>query len=246
MDLSQPPRIRAIGRGTCDPAWQSHWHGLSFWCLHCYDYEAELSVDGRRYTLRPGSISLVAPRTDIRYRWSGRVSHHYAHFDLEPAASSSSLAPVPECVELGSRSGIFANDFAAAVGWQASCPARARARLWDLLWRLGGEDAAGDRCSRARAHIASHLARIHSVALLARELGVSHNTLTRCFQREHGCTVQGYLRRARAERARHLLAVAGMSPRQAAAEVGVGDAQTFNKLLRRELGCGPRAVRQLG
>jgi transcriptional regulator GlxA family with amidase domain len=81
------------------------------------------------------------------------------------------------------------------------------------------------------------------VADLARQLDVSHNHLTRLFNRYCQQNVVAYITARRIERARHLLIHSTLPIKAVAAQVGFHNLQDFNKMLRRNTGLAPRALR---
>jgi AraC-like DNA-binding protein len=59
-------------------------------------------------------------------------------------------------------------------------------------------------------------------------------------------TAQAYQRSRRLQRAHHLLQHTTRRVKEIAVEVGLADLQRFNKAIRREYGCAPRALRRPG
>lgn len=147
-------------------------------------------------------------------------------------------------------------DFESAIAWSALQPRRAEARLWNLLWELTDEQVAstGRQDSRQSMYsepvaevirqIELRLSQVLRVDRLAREADVSHNHLTRLFQQEVGSTVVAYIRKRRADRAKHLITGSTQSIKSIAVDVGVPNLQQFNKLIRRELGVSPSQLRR--
>jgi len=133
-----------------------------------------------------------------------------------------------------------------AAAWLPRQPARAAVRLWDVLWEVAcrAPRTAGDSLvEQARDLIELRLATGLRIAAIARQLGISHSQLDRRFRAALGCTAVGFVRMRRARLARHLLRSSDLTAAAIARQVGAGDAQALNKLLRREFGAGPRALR---
>lgn len=220
------------------------------WCIHLYRYEADLELAGRRLPIQPGFASLIAPKVDTIYHFYGRSDHLCAHFALEESSEPQRVL-IPAMQSLGDR---FESTFLSlneAIGWVDTQPARSAARLIDVLWLLSdGAKAVGSTVTErpevtaAREFIERRLAEPIRTPSIARHVGLSHNHLLRLFREATGHTLAGYIRHRRAERARHLLKRTSMPINAIAASVGVADLQAFNKLIRRELGRSPRAVRQ--
>ncbi len=83
-----------------------------------------------------------------------------------------------------------------------------------------------------------------SVSSLAREVGLSHNHLTRLFRQSTGDTVVAYVRRQRAERAKHLLRHTTLPLKAIATQVNSSDLQSFSALMKKETGQPPRYWRR--
>jgi AraC-like DNA-binding protein len=242
--LAEPPRIHALGIGTHGPG-TPRWRLPGLWCLHAYPYHAGFALDGVELPIRPGRVGVSPAGAEMQYRFPRPSTHAYVHF--RPAAG----APQWEIAAMQDAGAEFAEIDAAlreAIAWHAAEPRRAEARLWDILWRIARRaDAAGHPLvAQARRHIELHLGRPLAVAAVARAVGCSHNHLTRLFRAELRCGVAQWIRARRAHRARHLLTGTSMAIADIAAEVGIPDPHHFNKVVRRELGQAPRAVRGRG
>lgn len=216
------------------------------WQLHVYGYSADLTINGRTYPVRPGSVSLVPPGVQVQFDYRGRSEHLYAHFRTSPVGDP---VQVPVVQEAGVAATVLSELLRSAIEASPGGSRRVVAEVWTALWRVAqlpepaSEGAAHAAVSAAIAHIEANLARPLTVPGLARVAGVSHNHLTRLFRAETGLTVVAYIRRRRMARARHLLTSSTLSIPAVAASVGIIDLQAFNKACRRELGGSPRAVR---
>jgi transcriptional regulator GlxA family with amidase domain len=78
---------------------------------------------------------------------------------------------------------------------------------------------------------------------LARELDVSHNHLTRSFRAATGLAPVEFIRERRVNRAEELLRHTTLPIKAIAAQVGLGDFHSFNKVMRRAKGASPRRLR---
>lgn len=215
------------------------------WQLHLYRYRADLTVDGERYAIEPGRVSLIPPGATSQYIYKGPSEHLYVHF--RPGRSGRRVE-VPVMQDAGAEAPVLTSLLSSAITAHPVDPARARAEVWAALHRVAALSARPDHrhpaLAAAMAHIESHLAAPLAVPAIARAAGVSHNHLTRLFRAETGDTVVGYVRRRRMARARHLLRESTLPIPAVAEAVGVGDLQSFNKVCRRELGASPRGVRR--
>lgn len=218
------------------------------WQFHLYGYEADLTVGGAEFTIRPGSVSLVPPDTAVRYRYRGRSEHLYVHLRMSSAGTPRS---VPAVQHAGPELDALTTQLRQALAAWPHTPARAAAEVWSALWRVAQLTGPGERrvqrahpvVEAALAAIEARLAERLTVAEIARAAGVSHNHLTRLFHAATGRTVVGHIRARRMERARHFLRATTLSIPAVAASVGIPDLQAFNKACRRELGASPRGVR---
>jgi AraC-like DNA-binding protein len=253
LPLSSPPEIFMMGMSNHRPQrGYDHYRIEGLWCLHFYRYEGELRINGESFPIRPGSCSVTPPSARLEYAYGfAPAIHAVAHFRLEDKAETT--VELPAMRELGEEFGELAAAFEAAIPWRASQPARASARLWDVLWRLGeswasaqGEStpgAAHAAVERALHFIEMRLATSLRVEDVAAHAGFSHNHFTRVFAAHAGSTPSQYIRARRVERAKHLLQHSTLPAKAIAAQCGLGDLQAFNKALRRELGVSPRALR---
>ena len=241
------PTIRYAGSGTFRTGQRERWK-LDCWCLHLYRYRADLWLDGRPFAIRPRHAGVIPPGVLKTYHFQQHSEHLCAHFYLPLARRAD--ATIPALQDLGAEFEDVWSALEELVGWTATQPRRAQARLWELLWRLsearngsGAERARVPPYEQARRLIEQRLGRSLRVAALAEEVGLSHNHLTRLFRAHTGQTVAGYVRERRVERARHLLLHSTQAVKSIAAEVGIPDLHLFNKVIRRALGHAPRRVR---
>lgn len=250
IPLNSKPSIRDVSIYRLEPKPVYRWRFLNFWAIHFYRQEAEFSVDGQSFQIRPRSVSITPPSVDLEYRLRVPLDYLYAHFVFP--VESRGTAPIQVVTDLGKE---FEPMFAAMQVALASCsaqPARADARLWDVLWQLAERrsqpaDGAGPHPAvrKALQIIEGRLGESIEVAPLAAEIGISQNHLTRLFRASVGNTVLGYVRGRRMRRAEHLLAQTTLPIKAIAAEVNVPDLHQFNKLVRRELGHSPRDIRRI-
>jgi len=206
----------------------------------------DLRLNGDKIDVRPGCATIMAPGEPIEFLFPKPATHlHiFSHFQLAP--NDDPLVAIPQIQQLGVRFEALFASMESALGWWSSEPRRAEARLWDILWQLTGGLAQGEpeaEFTRARELIERQLHEPIQVADLARQLGVSHNHLTRRFKAQTGKTVVEYIRERRVERARQLLCETTLPIKAVARQAGLGDFHAFNKAMRRVTGRSPRAWR---
>jgi AraC-like DNA-binding protein len=245
LPLTHRPRLRAMGRAVHgrEPVESHQLKGL--WCLHLYNYHAKLSINRIELAIKPGDLGIAPENAELIYTFSGKSEHLFAHFEIAdsgPTWAASALQPTGPDYPLVYRL------FEEAIGWFPTEPLRAEIRLWDLLWSATRQE----NTLRAKPHpavtetIRQIELRLHEpllVEALAREMGLSHNHLTRVFRAATSQTVKSYLTQRRMGKARHLLQKSSTPIKAIAYSVGFEDLHAFNKAVRLQFGCSPRALR---
>ncbi len=245
LPVEARPLIRYTGAGVFQPSVKTYCL-KEHWTLHLFHYCARFEVDDGVYELAPGILSLWPPGVTKTYHFLEPDSAHYcAHFCYEGTGQTVRVPPVIDLEKSFSR---VDDQFAEIVQLHSENRFRAEVKLWDLL--LGLQDAVASQADcmhpslrKAVRMIELQLAEKIEVPVLAREAGLSQNHLLRLFKAQFGITIQAYILKRRMERARHLLQYSDRMVKQVAYEVGIHDLQYFNKLVRREFGCSPRALR---
>ncbi len=247
LPLHQPPRVLRInigGVGDHIPPPCSYLR-LGFWSLHLYRWRGSVSVDGVPVPILPGHAGICPIAERIDYRFETAERHLYVHFLI----GEGETVAMPALIDCGDAFEDLHAQLHEAVGWAQSAPARASARLWDVLWRLHRLPAAAAHAdshpavTAARHLIEQNLAQPIAISELAALVDCSHNHLIRLFRAELGTTIVAYIRQRRLERAKLLLEHASMPIAAVAAEVGIPDVAQFAKLVRRAWGRPPSKVR---
>jgi len=250
MPLGERPSLRQVGLNIHGQRRVERYVMNDLWSLHVYRWEGTLTIGGRRYPIRPGSLSVEPPNRPLIWRYDNAVCpHYYAHFALTPAARRFRM---PVVQDLAGSFDEVSEEMERIIALFSKHALRAEVRLWDLLLRLAGEpqrDAAlvtglPFAVQTAVSIIDNELRSGITVAELARRIGISHNQLTRLFKRSLGTGVAAHIRTRRLERARHLLERSSLPVNAIAVEVGMPDLQQFNKFIRRGTGKAPSALRR--
>lgn len=249
IPLEHPPEIISAGYASHGTHKRESYRFEDYGCLHLYHYHLRLELDRQECRLEPGDMTVIPPKTRMVFHFSEPgCRHYYALFHALPRGAGVPIAIIQRAP--AEREAITA-DFRAVASGHASRPAMARARLWSILWRLaetkesGASEGAGNEFFReACARIGRNLGSPVTVSGLARDLGVSHNHLTRLFRRHAGTTVIGYLRDQRMARAQYLLRQSTLPVKRIAFECGIPDLHLFNKTVRHAFGCSPRRLRE--
>lgn len=215
------------------------------WMLHFYDYHGRIRAGQFDFKIEPGSASIVPAGQTVQFEYVGKSHHLYTHFRLPGAQAASACfwRPDPRLDALRSL-------LEGALHFREIDSRRASARLWDVLLgmdtlkrhpRVGSSD---ERIVEAAIHyIESGIASPLRIATIARQVGVSFNTLTRAFKRRLGISPVTYLRKCRVNRALDLLQHSDLPVKAVACSVGLSDLHHFNKVIRMETGKNPRAWR---
>jgi AraC-like DNA-binding protein len=219
------------------------------WCLHFYQYEAVLELNGRSHRIYPGTASVVPPDTAMVYHYNGLSEHSFCHFRLAQSNGDDQV-DVPAVQRLGRRSSEMYLRFADAALQAFPSTARRQALVWDLLWSLSEveEPSEGPRhpaFTKATRIIERDLAQGLTVSDIARQAGVSYGYLSRVFRAETGLDVVGYIRQRRVQRAEHLLRSSTLPIKSIAASIGISDLAHFNRLIHRTHGCSPSELRKI-
>ena len=259
LPMSAPPRLLHMGASTHHPLPALDEYCLpGLWCIHFYRYSGELRIDGRSLAIEPGYAGICPPGALLEFDYATTPSKHvFAHFALDGTQRGETIG-LRAMRNLGSDFEPLSKEFEAALGWMANQPRRATARLWDILWRLEELDARQMGASGETANAAPKTHPGISLALriierqfseplqvgeLATAVGLSHNHFLRLFQAAMGMAPSNYIRKRRIERALHLLRHSTLPIKAIAAHCQLGDLQSFNKVMKREMGAPPRALR---
>ena len=247
IPLHSQPLAALFAIGIHGPALNEKFKAETY-CLHLYTYSGELIVDGVAYSIRPGTASLVPPRSDTIYSFPQRSIHACAHFAFEGNEGS---VDVPVLQDLGARFDQLYGSLEEAIGLFRSRPLQANVRLWDILWQLAPPVAASPEThahhpavGKACALIERNLGEMMTVKELASAVDLSHNQLTRLFHAAHGTTVIGYIQARRAQRAGYLLRETHLPVKTVAAQVGMDDPRLFGRLIRQVYGVTPTELRR--
>ncbi|CAN5818470.1 hypothetical protein BH09VER1_BH09VER1_34120 [soil metagenome] len=250
IPLDQRPKVVKCGLAEHGLRGREEYLLPRLWCLHLYFYEVRAEIAGQACQIKPGSLTLIPPRTRIVYHYTGRrCRHFFVHFGLKE--SRASAAEVPLCRHLPHAQDELLDRLQNMQRLLTREPLHAEVAFWALLWDVaaatiappgdsrGSPDLAGAAEELIEAGLPGHL----TVGRLAAQLGFSATHLNRALRAAHGLTTVQLIRKRRLRRAYHLLLHSTMPIKLVAAECGITDLQKFNKLMRHEYGDSPRALR---
>ncbi|MEY2849201.1 MAG: hypothetical protein RI885_1868 [Actinomycetota bacterium] len=223
------------------------WRLPELFALHLYRYDGEVDIDGERFRLRPGVVSIVPPGALMEYTFAGPSEHLYAHF---AATGSGAERDIPRVQDAGLEAGVFADRLHAAS--RATDPAKRRADLWSMLWAIATIRQPADArmppphpvVVEALAFVEQNLGRQLTVGEIAAAMRFSPSHLDRLVRAATGESLSAVVRRRRMETAAHLLRDTSQSISLVASSVGIPDLHAFNKACRAALGVSPRRIRE--
>lgn len=244
MDLAQPPSRFFVGWGDIHDNLREWVQAPDAWLLMLYGHEGVATINGRAHHYSPKRGLIFPPQATCSHLKFGHptpMSNAYLVFPEPGDVQLRYAVPITfDIIDDWYDKLLYAAENATVGAVQA------KALVWHILWTIAKPMSAfrdEERLYEAEDIIRSELASSLRVAELAHRLDVSQSSLLAWFQAEHGTTVQGYIRQARAREACRLLSGSILRIKEIAARVGVPDLHQFNKLVRAHSGLSPRAYR---
>jgi len=249
IPLACKPEIAGMGSGYYGSLTPQRYRIHGLWLLNFYHTPSDLVLDGHVFSIDYGSVSVVAPDVDMEYRYLAPGFHdRWAHFALPTDSSATERIPVVQ--QLGADFPRLNAEFEEAASSFQKRPARAEAKVWDILWQIVERSTAMQTpethpaLQTAMDYIEANLdGAIHPLAI-AKQTGISYPHLARLFQQSYNTTIGRHVRRRRVERAEYLLKFTNIHIKDIAAQVGIPDLHTFNKTVRKELIKSPSEIRR--
>lgn len=253
INISAPPSVATVGR-TASPDFgqdEMQFCLANLWTLHHVVESAAIEIEGHKYNLLAGALTLIPPGVVYKYRHSDFRGSAFIHFTPSPSRVTSFKQQLPLIHQpVGSPKMMdelinIITQASQPVAWQQS------AALWMLLCRIhmrtlesgmSGHKTT-DKLHHAVAIIHNQLSQTLTVATIAQKAGCSAAHLSRMFQRNFGLSAQEYIRKEKARHAARDLAFSNKTLKEIAFDVGIFNLQQFNKLIRNEFGVSPSALR---
>ncbi|MEM6884427.1 MAG: AraC family transcriptional regulator [Verrucomicrobiota bacterium] len=246
IPLEHPPQIVSIGQAMHGRRRRERYHFTDYWHVHLYFYALEIEYGDIRLEIPNGSLTILPPGKRMVYHYPRRDCEHlYICFALTESKYTGQGKLHYQSQELPAPT---TKAFRSACLHAGQRPYHATAFLWQLLCTLthspdtlqySPHPLVNKACLKIHAQLNQNL----YVEELARDLGVSHNHLTRQFKRSLGQTVIEYIQEKRMLRAKELLQNTTLPVKVIAHECGVFDPHVFNKMVRRYHGVPPRSLR---
>ncbi|MFW5829250.1 MAG: helix-turn-helix domain-containing protein [Planctomycetota bacterium] len=256
------PEVRSVGEQWAPAAFEIGHHAHAVWeCYLQVEGRSQWRCQGQEYDLQAGSWYLVRPHVDHALLQPPR-SHHYFYLEVDIAACRQRLGPCaaafdqtpPFCTgkatELQDGFRQLVHEVAVAKAWRSLGLRLALDRLlldWarqlaqPLFQRLIDRHPAVDQACRL---LEAQPEAAWSIALLARQVGISAGHLRHLFQQECGMNPHTYLITCRLDRARQLLRDTDQPITRIAQLCGFATSQHFARHVRRAQGCCAREWRQ--
>jgi AraC-like DNA-binding protein len=266
LELEPRPRTALAvvcgGREVCGPSYLVDRDGFRYHSVEYVDSgSGTVTLDGRRFPLRPGSLFRYGP--DVRHRITADAGppmvKHFVDFagssagPLLRTAAWAELRPLrvaeparlralfDELQRLGQRPSAHASRLSVLVLEQIVLTAAD-----DALPDEADESVAWSTYQRCRAQLDSGYLALRSLADLGAAHGVSAAHLCRLFQRFAGVSPYQLLVRLKMAHAAALLLDGRRLVRDVGPLVGYDDPYHFSKAFKRVYGLSPRAFRASG
>ena len=262
--LDLEPRSRAAlrvvcgGRELCGSSYVVDRERFRYFSVEYVDSgSGTVSLDGRAFVLRPGSLFRYGP--DVRHRITAdppamvkffvdftgpraeRLLRSGAWAELRPlrvAEPARLRALFDELQRLGQRPSTHAIRLSALVLEQIVLEAAD-----DALPEAAGESAAWATYQRSRAYLEANCLKASSLSAVASACAVSGAHLCRLFHRYGAVSPYRLLVRLKMARAAALLLDRGLLVKEAGQQVGYDDPYHFSKAFKRAYGLAPEAFR---
>lgn len=247
LNLSTVPQLTLCAVGNFGGRGRQTFVLPSLWAVHIYFYQARLRLGETWWTVYPGTLSVTPAGVEAEYEFPDVASHIAFHLRLADGPRTHLL---PLIWHLDSRMDAIQRRFEYVLPLFHCDRLAASVHAWSLLLDLVRWYQPSDKkarrhpaLERVMAMIGSGCEKTLTLPALAAAADVSEVHLNRLFRAEFGTTVMAYVRRQRLHHAHHLLVESTLPIKAIAAMVGVYDTHAFNKLIRREFGISPRALR---
>jgi AraC-like DNA-binding protein len=229
--------------GLSSPYWRWYWNDRR---------GASVSCGNQRIELGPRHIVLIPPHTSFSTRADNPVGHLYCHFWLGMPLSKDETRPVSVEIDSATRSKLRVITKAFEQQRPVSCPPSVWFSIHSMLchtlerapfeWERGETDVVIDRV-RHRLHDAPLTTRLDN-ASLAKDAGLSVNTLLRRFRNATGTSPQRFLIQLRVERAAEMLRQTTLSIESIAEQCGFVDRYHLSRIFKGHAGMGPATYRR--
>jgi len=242
--LHLPPSYISMGDQLLVEGRREFAMGVDRWMMIYYLHRNAVSVDAQTMLVEPNSAVIFPPGSVGRHGRVGEDTYHfYVTFNLPATEGQRYAIPVhvPDMAPF-SKGLRRASD---SIGMDLR---PGFAFVWNFLFSIAESETKlreHQEIFAAEEFILERLSQPISVDHVAEAAGLSSRQLLRMFRREHGMTVQEFVRTKRVQEATRLLVGSRYSIKEIAMRVGVPNLQQFNKLIREATGSSPRSYRDI-
>ncbi len=218
--------------------------------------EANVSFDGERRTISPGSVALMLPGRKEHFRFSRPHRTHHSWCAVHPHAVPGSLRKrLSALPQVQVQSQTFELLMKAAFGIRAwrQKEGQDMFRVLGLalleeyirMAKAGADETNRESpCERARHYLEEHCGEEDCLKKASQQAGVTPQHLIRLFRQQHLPTPGKYLWQTRVEQGAGLLTATGLTVSEIADRCGFKNPFHFSRLLRKMQGVSPRELRQ--
>lgn len=262
LQTGRPGRRALVmgGRERCEPNYRVERTHYDFHVLeYVAEGEGEVSLDGRRGRLGPGSVYAYAPDTQLRIRTSAESPMLKYFFCLQGRGARRSLAEggvAPgRTLRLLAHAGIrgLAEDIVREGRLPGQLASEVSLKLLDVLllkiraqtnWQGKGSSAAHERFLGVKALIDHEAAHLGNLREIAGRVGMDASGLCRLFSRYQGTSPYQYLLRRKMNLAAEFLVQGGGTVKEAALRAGFEDPYHFSRCFKAVHGVPPSRLKR--
>lgn len=221
-----------------------------FWGVHLYRYHATVRGPWGTLPITPGTGGFTPPGARMEYRFRGRSEHIFFHLAWDSPVESTA---VPALFSVGPGFAGLWSRMEESLLWRTQNPLAASVRAWDVLLQMVRLATAGVAAfptkglsARIQLFIDERLREGVTPRMLAEELGITVGHASQICRAETGVSLGELIQQRQKDVALHLLTATTLPIKSVAREVGITDAQYFNKRCRSWFGASPLSVRERG
>ena len=232
--------------------------------LHMYDYDCEMIIDGKKFDISKGDITLSPAGIKTSYNLAeGGGSHYCTHFRPATIKSRKNTAfSIP--LYIPADNDYSANErrfldiielFAAAPDSRIASFGASNALLQFLIWlslkttnslKMPANKSIENKLKAIENYIDINLDKAINIRKLASRNNISQNYLAQMFRKKNAMTLQRYILMRRIDKAKFLLSGSDMPVKEIGSNIGLPDPRHFNKTFRKATGQSPTSFRLKG
>lgn len=228
--------------------------------LHMHDYDCEMIIDGKKFNISKGDITISPAGIKTSYNLTEGGWHYCTHFHPEAMKLKKNMAfTIP--LYIPTDNDYAANErrfldiielFTAAPGSELASFGASNALLQFLIClslkttsslAVTATKNIESKLKTIENYICTNLDSTINIRKLASRNKISQNYLAQMFRKKNSMTLQHYILMRRMDKAKFLLSCSNMPVKEIASQVGIPDPQHFNKTFRKAEGLSPTEFR---